>query len=241
MRARASRRTGRPRPRHGRRLRPLPARPRERRPFVRRCGLELEREVEPERAQELDCPGEQRERGPAVQAVVRAPAGGGEPRGGALGERGVGLAELCLVAGGLLEVVADDLVALDEGVAVLVEPGGEARVQVGADRLGEGVVGGVADQQVAEAVAVVARELGAVGADQLAAHEPGQPGRHLRLLGGERLHGAAMEDLALDGASLEHLALGLVELVEAGRQQRLQRRAARRPPRSRLPSRASPR
>ena len=34
---------------------------------------------------------------------------------------------------------------------------GEAFVQVGADRFGEGVVGGVTDQQVAEAVAVVSR------------------------------------------------------------------------------------
>ena len=106
---------------------------------------------------------------------------------------------------------------------MLVEPVGEAGVEVGADRLGERVVGGVADQQVAEAVAVVAGELRAVGADQLAAHEPGEPGRHLRLLGRERLHGAAVEDLALDRAALEHPALGLVELVEPRREQRLQR------------------
>ena len=134
------------------------------------------------------------------------------------------MSELGRVAGGLLEVVADDLVALDERVAVLVEPVGEAGVQVGADRLGERVVGSVADQQVAEAVAVVAGELGAVGTDELAPHECCEPGRDLRLLGSERLHAAAVEDLALDGAALEHPALGLVELVEPSRQQSLQRR-----------------
>ena len=57
-----------------------------------------------------------------------------------------------------------------------------------------------------------------------AAHEPGEPGRDLRLLGSKRLHGAAVEDLALNGAALEHPALRLVELVEAHHQQRLQRR-----------------
>ena len=136
-------------------------------------------------------------------------------------------------------MVADDLVAFDERLAVVVEPVGEAGVQVGAERLGERVVGGVADQQVAEAVAVVAGDLRTVGTDELPADESGEPGRHLRLLGGERLHRAAVEDLALDGAPLEHRAFGLVELVEAGRQQRLQRRRDLDLRRSRRPSRAS--
>ena len=107
---------------------------------------------------------------------------------------------------------------------MLLEPGGEALVQLGAGRLGEGVVGGVADQQVAEAEAVLAGELRPVGADQLAPDERGQAWRHLRLLGGECLDGAAVEDLALDRAALEHPPLGRVELVEPRRQQRLQRR-----------------
>ena len=42
--------------------------------------------------------------------------------------------------------------------------------------------------------------------------------------GVERLHGAAVEDLALDRPALQHPPLGRVELVEARRQQRLQRR-----------------
>ena len=41
---------------------------------------------------------------------------------------------------------------------MLLEPDGEALVQLGAGRLGQRVVGGVADQQVAEAEGVLARE-----------------------------------------------------------------------------------
>jgi hypothetical protein len=62
---------------------------------------------------ELGRPREERRRRADVQTVEGAPARRGEPQGGALGEGGVGLSELGLVAGGLLEVVADDLVALD--------------------------------------------------------------------------------------------------------------------------------
>ena len=77
---------------------------------------------------------------------------------------------------------------------------------------------------MAEAEAVLTGELWPVGADQLAPHERRQPWRHLRLLGCQCLHGAAVEDLALDRAALEHPPLGRVELVEPRRQQRLQRR-----------------
>ena len=61
-----------------------------------------------------------------------------------------------------------------------LEPVGEALVQLGARRLRQRVVGGVADQQVAEAERVVAGELRAVGADQLLAHERGQARRRPR-------------------------------------------------------------
>ena len=107
---------------------------------------------------------------------------------------------------------------------MLLEPGGEALVQVGAGRLGERVVGRVADQQVAEAEAVLARDLRPVRPDQLLADERGEARGDLRLLGRERLDGAAVEDLALDRAALEHASLGRLELVEPGREQRLQRR-----------------
>ena len=89
---------------------------------------------------------------------------------------------------------------------------------------GQAVVGGVADEQVAEAEGVVARQLRPVGPHELLAHERHQPRRHVRLVGRERLDAAAVEDLALDRAALEHAALGRVELVEPGREQRLDRR-----------------
>src|SRR3954454_25005437 len=97
-------------------------------------------------------------------------------------------------------------------------------MEVGPERLRERVVGRVADQQVTEAVAVVAGELSAVGANELVAYERSEPGRDLCLLRGERLDGAAVEDLALDRTALEPPALRLVELVEPRRQKRLQRR-----------------
>jgi hypothetical protein len=58
---------------------------------------------------------------------------------------GVVASELLPIARRLLEVVADDLVLLDEG-DVLVQPGGEPLVEVGAGGLRQPVVGGVADQ-----------------------------------------------------------------------------------------------
>ena len=65
----------------------------------------------------------------------------------------VGWAELGAVAVGLLVVVAEDLVVLGDAVAdELFEPVGEAFVQVGADFFGGGEVGGLADEDVFEAV-----------------------------------------------------------------------------------------
>ena len=78
-------------------------------------------------------------------------------------------------------------------------------------------------QEVAEAERVLAGEQRPVGPDQLLADERGQARRHLGLLGCERLHGAAVEDLALDRAPLEHAPLGRLELIQARREQRLQR------------------
>ena len=83
----------------------------------------------------------------------------------------VGRAELGAVAVGLLEVVADDLVAFDERRAGLVEPAREALVQLGARCLRQRVVGRVSDQQVAEAIGIGTRELRPVGTDELLADE----------------------------------------------------------------------
>jgi hypothetical protein len=76
---------------------------------------------------------------------------------------------------------------------------------------------------VAETEGILAGELGPVRADQRLANERGQPRRHLRLLGCERLHGALVEDLSLDRAPLEHAPLACLQLIQARAEQRLQR------------------
>ena len=130
-------------------------------------------------------------------------------------------------------MVAEDLVQLDQLLSALLQPAGEALVQLRPGRLRERVVGGVTDQQVAEAEAVLACELRLVWPDQFPADERGQTRRHLSLLRCERLHGAAVEDLTLDRATLEHPPLGRVELVQACREQQAQARGHL-DPRSRL-------
>ena len=132
--------------------------------------------------------------------------------------------ELHAVPVGLLEVVAEDLVQLDEIRAVSFEPRGEALVKLGARRLRQRVIRRVADQQVQEAERILARELRLVGPHELLAHQRAEAGHRLELLRGESLHSPAMEDSAFDGTPLEHAALGGVQLVEARRQQRLDRR-----------------
>ena len=77
--------------------------------------------------------------------------------------------ELDAVAIGPFEVVADDLVQLDEIGSALGDPDGEALVQLRPGRFRQRVVGCVADQQVAEAKGVLARELRLVRAQQLSA------------------------------------------------------------------------
>jgi hypothetical protein len=73
------------------------------------------------------------------------------------------------VAGRLLEVVAGDLVLLDER-GVLVQP--ERELLVGsARRLRQPVVSGVADQQVPEPERLVVRQRALARPDQLLAYE----------------------------------------------------------------------
>ncbi len=185
--------------------------------------VDLEGDVELGRGHKRDGALEQAHGGGVVLPELRPAAGGGQAPPRRRGQLFVGRhPELGSVAAGLLEVVAEDLVQLDELGAVLLEPGCEALVQLGAGRLGQRVVSGVADQQVAEAEAVLAYEVGLVRPDQLLAHERGQARSHVGLVGCERLHGAAVEDLTLDRAPLEHAPLGRLELIEARREQRLQ-------------------
>src|SRR5829696_8804395 len=135
----------------------------------------------------------------------------------------LGQPELRAVAARLLEVVAEDLVELDESGSGLLEPGREALVEVGAARLRDSVVGGVSDEQVAEAEAVLTGERRPVRPDQLLSRERGETRGHA-FIGRQCLHSATVEDLALDRAVLEHASLGGLELVEPRGEQRLQRR-----------------
>ena len=179
--------------------------------------------IEPQRPGQLERPLEQRASRATVGRAERAPAGGGEMLTGPLGESRIGLSELGLVAGRLLQVVTEDLVQLDEVGASLFEPCREALVQLGSGRLGQRVVGGVSDQQVAEAEGVFRRNLRRVGADQALADEGGEARRH-RPAVSKRLNSSAVEDLALDRTPLEHRALRTLELVEPCGEKRLQGR-----------------
>ena len=134
----------------------------------------------------------------------------------------VGQPELGAVVASLFEVVAEDLVQLDKGDPVLLQPGCVAFVEVCPHRLRQRLIGCIAEQQMPEAEAVLAHELRPVGPDQLLADERRQARRHLGLLGCERLHGTPVEDLSLDRTPLEHAALGCLELIQTRREQRAQ-------------------
>ena len=140
---------------------------------------------------------------------------------GALGKCRIRSSQLGLVAGGLLQVVAEELVELDE--ILLGEPVSEPLVKLRTVGLRQRLVRRVADQQVVKAEAVLACDLCAVGADQLPPHQRGQPRRHLVAVAREGPDCAAMEDLALDGSAFEHPPLARIELVEPGGEQCLQR------------------
>ena len=132
--------------------------------------------------------------------------------------------ELDAVAIGPFEVIADDLVHLDETCASVADPGREALVQLRPRRLRERVVSRVANQQVSEAEGVLVGKLRLVGAQQLPPDESRERPGKLGLDWRERLHGAAMEHAPLDRAALEHDSLGGVELVESRGKQCLDRR-----------------
>jgi hypothetical protein len=138
---------------------------------LRQVGLE--QNVEPQRRRQRQCALEQPGRRAAVFAPQRSPASGGEPFVRACCEIVRRSREFPAVGDRLLEVVSDDLVQLDER-AVAVEPIGEALVQFGPEALGKSVVGGVPDQQVAEAERVLAHHLGLIRTEEIAPHKSGQ-------------------------------------------------------------------
>jgi hypothetical protein len=135
--------------------------------------------------------------------------------------------ELSPVAVGLLEVEANELLVFKNSVADLcLEPVRVPLVEVGAELLRSRGIGGVADEHVREAEAVVAGELGAIWTDQLLANEREQARADLVLFGagyklGDR---ASVEAAAFDGCTLDHRPVGGLEPVDAGCEEGAERR-----------------
>jgi hypothetical protein len=90
--------------------------------------VELEVDIEPEGVRQLERAAEESGSGRPVSPPERSPTGGGEALARTLGELRSRLSELLPVVSRLLEVVAEDLVQLDQVPAPLFEPTGEALV-----------------------------------------------------------------------------------------------------------------
>ena len=120
-------------------------------------------------------PEQQAHRGGGVATGERATAGRAEMLGRPRGERSSVVRhrpKLLTQPERLLEVVAEDLVVLGHAVAgARLEPVGVALMQVGPKPLRDGLVGRIADEDVAEAVGGLVRELGRSGADELLLQE----------------------------------------------------------------------
>ena len=85
----------------------------------------------------------------------------------------------------------------------MLEPVSEALVQLRPRRLGQGVVRGVSDQQVAEAERVVFQpSCACVGVDQAFPDERGEAWRY-RAVVGQGLDRSPVEDLTFHRASIE--------------------------------------
>ena len=127
----------------------------------------------------------------------------------------------------LLEVVADHLVVV---VMLGLEPVRHHLVELGADLLGKHGVGGVAGQDMGEAEAVVTRELGRIGPDELLVDERQEVRLDVgtRMVGQELAERAAVEVPAFDRGTLEHRSLAGLEAVDACCQHGLDARRQRR-------------
>ena len=174
-------------------------------------------------------PPEERRGGGHVAAVEGSATGRREMPSGSPGESShvlAGLAELRPVAVGLLEVVTDDLLVLGQALGDgPLEPVGEALVEDRPLGLRERLVGGVADQDVAELEGVAGRQLGAFRADKLLANQGEErapdlrPERVRRELG----HGRLLEHPADDRGPLGDRALARGKALEPGGEQGIDR------------------
>ena len=135
-----------------------------------------------------------------VAALLGRLSGRGDERERPVGEEPGGgrvVAELDAIAVGLLEVVAEDEVVLAGiGCRAGLQPVGEALVELGPLALGQAGIGGVADEEVAEAIGLVIGEVRAVGADQVAARQASEAARELAaLVGREQLGEGAAQNV----------------------------------------------
>lgn len=98
-------------------------------------------------------------------------------------------------------------------------------MEIGAGLFRDGLVRGVADQDVAKAEGVFAAEGRDIGSHQLLANQGLEVPADLAALGlrGQRSHGAPVKDLADDAGALGDRSLLLVEPLQPGRQQRRDR------------------
>src|SRR5262249_5058458 len=135
---------------------------------ISRCDLrvrelDLELRVEAPGPSELERALEQWCRPTAVAASQPSPTRGPQPAPRPQCQIPVDVPELGLVASCLLEMEAENLLDLDEVLTALLQPVGEALVQLRARRLGERPVGSIADEEVPKPERVVARELRPIG------------------------------------------------------------------------------
>ena len=130
----------------------------------------------------------------------------------------------------LLQVVADDLLELAQPLpGRALEPTGEALVQVGGGALRKRPIRGIANQGVPEPVCLVAREVGEVGPNHVPANKIHQTELESRLerVGSEIAHRATMEHRPLDGGRGDDRPLVGRQSLDAGGEQRLDRRGHR--------------
>src|SRR4029079_3588074 len=114
----------------------------------------------------------------------------------------------------LFEVIAEQLLELDQVGGIAVQPVREALVEGCARRFGQRVVCRVTDEYVTKPKRVFARELRLVRTDELLSYQRGQPRRELDLVRSERLQSALMEEAPFDGPAFQHDPFRVVELLQ---------------------------
>src|SRR5262249_3706256 len=119
--------------------------------------LDLQREVDLARGCEGRGAPEEADSCLVVGAQHCAPSSARQPGMSRRSQIGsIGESEFVAVAAGLFQMVPEYLVELGELLGTLLEPLGEPLVELGPDRLRKPVVGGIPDQEMAEAEGVVA-------------------------------------------------------------------------------------